>query len=353
MTRHRVAIVGAGIGGSHLVGYIQNPRMYEVATICDLNRSRAESLVAMVPTARSTDSFDRVLDDPTIDVVSVATPPHTHKDLALRALEAGKHVVVEKPVAASPADVDLLAAAALKADRLLIPVFQYRYGRGPRQLRRLIAEGLAGPPIAASLIVHWDRDAAYYSVPWRGKLATELGGVVIGHVIHAHDLLTYLTEPVARVRAEVATLVHPLEVEDTAAITMRLANGALATSSVTIGAAGNYSLYRLVYAGLTAESGSSAYAPGEDVWTFTARDPGLQEEVDELVRAEAAPRRNGFAGMFEDLGAALSGDAPPPVTIAEAHEALSLVAAIYHSAESGTTVDLPLAPDHRAYSRTP
>ena len=57
--------------------------------------------------------------------------------------------------------------------------------------------------------------------------------------------------------------------------------------------------------------------------------------------------------MFEDLGAALSGDAPPPVTIAEAHEALSLVAAIYHSAESGTTVDLPLAPDHRAYSRTP
>ncbi|HZC25584.1 MAG TPA: Gfo/Idh/MocA family oxidoreductase [Actinopolymorphaceae bacterium] len=351
--RIRVAIVGAGVGVEHLLGYVLNSAVYDVATVCDLDRLRAEALVALVPTARSATDVDRVLADPTIDLVSVCTPPFTHLDLALRALDGGKHVVVEKPVAASPAEVDRLSAAASAAGRLVVPVFQYRFARGPRQLRRLIDSGLTGPPVAAALEVHWDRGADYYAVPWRGRRATELGGTVMSHAIHAHDLLTYLMGPVVRVRAEVGALVHRTEVEDTAAVTMRLDGGALATSSATTGAAGNTSRYRFVFAGLTAQSGTTPYAPGEDPWTFTARDPAAQDKVDAIVRDEGVPRPNGFAGLFESLGPALTGASAAPLTLADAHAALSLATAIYHSAETGETVDLPLPTDHPAYSRTP
>jgi predicted dehydrogenase len=347
--RLRVAIIGAGVGAEHLVGYLLNPRIYDVTTICDLDRHRAESLAVMVSTARSSTDVDQVLADPRIDLVSVCTPPFTHLDLALRALEAGKHVVVEKPVAASPAEVDQLAAAGKAVGRVVVPVFQYRFARGPRLLRRLIAADLAGPPVAAAIEVHWDRGADYYAVPWRGRRETELGGTVMSHLIHAHDLLTYLTGPVVRVQAQIATLVHPVEVEDTAAVTMRVANGALASSSATIGAAGNASHYRFVFAGLTAQSGTTPYAPGEDAWTFTARDPARQSEVDAVVSAGDRPRRNGFAGLFAELAPALTGDAEPPVSLADAHAALSLARAIYHSAHTSTAVDRPLPPDHPVY----
>ncbi|HEY8454196.1 MAG TPA: Gfo/Idh/MocA family oxidoreductase [Actinopolymorphaceae bacterium] len=347
--RFKVAIVGAGVGVQHMIGYLLNPRTYDVTTICDLDRQRAGALVAMLPTARSQTEVERVLADPSIDVVSICTPPFTHLELALRALEAGKHVVVEKPVAGSPAEVDRLAEAAKASGRLVVPVFQYRFARGPRILRQLIDAGLAGPPVAASLEVHWNRGRDYYAVPWRGKRATELGGTVMSHMIHAHDLLTYLAGPVVRVHAEVATLVHPLEVEDTAAVAMRLDNGALATSSATIGAARDTSRYRLVFAHLTAESGLAPYAPGEDPWTFTARDPARQSEIDAVVQAYGPPRRNGFAGLFQELAPALTGAAEPPITLADAHAALSLVAAIYHSAETSSAVDLPLSPEAPAY----
>jgi predicted dehydrogenase len=350
--RLRVGIIGAGVGAEHLVGYLLNPRAYDVTTICDLDRSRAETLAGMVSTARSATDVEQVLADPAIDLVSVCTPPFTHLGLALRALDAGKHVVVEKPVAASPAEVDQLAAAAKAANRWVVPVFQYRFARGPRLLRRLADADLTGRPVAVSLEVHWDRGAEYYAVPWRGKRATELGGTVMSHLIHAHDLLTHLAGPVVRVRAEIATLVHQVEVEDTAAVTMRLAGGAVASSSATIGAAGNSSRYRFVFADLTAQSGSAAYAPGEDRWTFTARDPARQGRVDALVQADDRPRRNGFAGLFEQLAPALSGDADPPVSLSDAHAALSLSAAIYHSAQTSATVELPLSPDHPAYART-
>jgi predicted dehydrogenase len=350
--RFKVAIVGAGVGAEHLVGYVLNSSAYDVTTICDLDRQRAEGLVAMVPTARSSLDVDAVLADPAVDVVSVCTPPFTHLDIGLRALAAGKHVVIEKPVAAAPAEVDQLAAAAKAADRLVVPVFQYRYGKGPRLLRQLVAAGLAGAPVAATLEVHWNRDAGYYAAPWRGRQATELGGTVMSHVIHAHDLLSYLMAPVSRVRAEVATLVHRVEVEDTAACVLRLVGGALATSSATIGAAGDSSRYRFVFAGLTAESGRTPYAPGEQAWSFVARDPALQGDVDALVRADPA-RRPGFAGLFEALVPALAGESEPPVGLADAHAAISLAAAIYHSAETGATVDLPLPVDHPAYAREP
>lgn len=145
MTRH-VAIIGAGIGAEHAAGYAQLPDRFHVATICDLDEARGRALAETLPGAQWVASLDAVLADPAIDVVDVCLPPHLHVMAATRALEAGKHVICEKPLATSLEAADKLAALAAGKGLMLSPVFQYRYGRGGAQMRALSRAGLTGGP---------------------------------------------------------------------------------------------------------------------------------------------------------------------------------------------------------------
>lgn len=346
---YRVAIVGAGIGAAHLDGYLALPGLFEPAVVCDLNLERAQALAAKAPGCAASVSLDEVLADGDIDVVDICLPPVLHRSAVLAALEAGKHVVCEKPLVASLREVDELEAAATRAGRALLPVYQYRFGNGLGKLLHLAELGLAGTPLVATSETHWNRGPAYYAVPWRGRFASELGGAVLGHAIHAHDLLTVALGPVRRVTALTAVRVNPIETEDCAAILLEMESGALVTSSVTLGAAEETSRLRLCFSGLTAESGLAPYRPASDPWRFVAREPDRQAEIDAAL-AGWQPHAEGFARLFELFHAALAGSGPPPVTLDDARRSLELVTAIYHSAAAGgSPVALPLAPDHPAY----
>jgi predicted dehydrogenase len=183
-------------------------------------------------------------------------------------------------------------------------------------------------------------------VPWRGRKATELGGAMLGHAIHAHDLLTFTLGQVRRVFAKVATRVNPIETEDCAAICLEMESGALVTSSVTLGAAEELSKLRFCFAELTAESpGVPPYRPAEGDWRFVARGVRRQDEID-AVLANFVPHQESFAGLIEALHPALAGTAPWPLTLQDAYRSLELASAIYYSSASNTAVELPLAPDH-------
>ena len=347
--RRRVAILGAGVGAEHLRGYRALPERFEVVTICDRDAERARVLASAAPGAAAAFSVEAVLSDPEVDVVDVCLPPHLHARTVLDALAAGKHVVCEKPLALSLADVDRIAHAARITGGRVAPVFQYRFGIGTARLRALMEAGVAGRALAASLETHWNRDAGYYAAaPWRGARAGEGGGAVLGHAIHLHDLLIAFLGPAARVAAMTATRVNPVEVEDCAAIALEMESGAVAASSVTLGAADDVSRLRLVFEGLTAESGRSPYTPAADPWTFTARAPAAQDDVD-AVLAETPVPRAGFAGFFEALADALDGRPNAAVTLADGRRSIELAAAIYHAAATGRTVRLPLADDHPSY----
>ncbi|NJO38437.1 MAG: Gfo/Idh/MocA family oxidoreductase [Rhizobiales bacterium] len=218
--RLRIAIVGAGIGSAHLDGYLANPDLFEVAVIADLDRARALPLVERSG-AEYAASLDEAIARSDVDIVDICLPPKLHKAAIISALARGKHVVCEKPLVGSLRDMDDIEAAAAKVNRLVTPVFQYRFGQGIGQLVHLIDQGLAGRPLVATLETHWNRGSDYYAVPWRGKWATELGGAIVGHAIHLHDLLVRVLGPVRRVQSKLATSVNPIEVEDCAAIIMR------------------------------------------------------------------------------------------------------------------------------------
>ena len=344
-----VAIIGAGIGSQHLDGYLQLPDRFRVTHVCDLALDKAQALAARSPGTIAIAGLEAVLADPAVDIVDICLPPHLHGPVALQAFAAGKHVICEKPLAGSVAEADGLAEAASAAGLLLAPIFQYRYGRGLRQLAALVDGGLAGKPLVATIETHWNRDAAYYAVPWRGKWASERGGAVLGHAIHAHDLVTRFLGPAVAVSAMTDTRANPIEVEDCAAIAMRMASGALVTSSVTLGAANDTSRFRFVFANLTAESGRKPYAPGDDDWTFTARAPVEQATVDAAL-AEAAPgieaAPSGYAGQFLSVADHLAGRASDLVTAADGVRSLEFVAAVYLSAREAREVALPLPRGH-------
>ncbi len=345
---HRVAIVGAGIGASHFRAYAALPGRFRVATLCDLDTDRARAVIGADGQVSVSDSLDAVLADPAIDLVDICLPPHLHLDAVLRTLEAGKDVICEKPLVSSLHDVDIVAAKSKETGRAVYPVFQYRYGKGAAQLRALRDAGLTGSPYVATLETHWNRPATYYDVPWRGTWAGEQGGAVLGHAIHIHDWLSFALGPVASVYAETATRVNDIEVEDCAALSIRMESGALVTSSITLGAASDTSRLRFCFEGLTAESGRAPYAPAEDVWSFVARAPFEQSAID-AVLTEISERPSGYAGLFDAVADALDGKPGREVTLSDGRRSLEFVSAVYGSARTRAPVDLPLAEDHALF----
>jgi predicted dehydrogenase len=350
--RLRVAIVGAGIGAAHLDGYLANPELFDVVAIADLDHARAAPLVERSG-AIYVPSLDLVVGRADIDLIDICLPPKLHKPAILACLAEGKHVVCEKPLVGSLKDMDDVEAAAADAERqatpVVMPVFQYRFGQGIGQLVHLIEQGLAGRPLVATLETHWNRGADYYAVPWRGKWESELGGAIVGHAIHSHDLLINVLGPVKNVQARLTTSVNPIDVEDCAAIIMETASGALVTSSVTLGSADDRSRLRFCFSDLTAESGTEPYNPGTAPWTFKARSPAQQAEITATLRTY--PRHaEGFARQFEQMHTAIVNGGPPPVTLADARASLELITAIYQADKTGRTVSLPLKGDALGYA---
>lgn len=345
----RVAIIGAGIGEQHLAGYRALPDLFSVVAICDLNLDRARLIAGDDDSIALHADSQPVLDDADIDLIDICLPPHLHFDATLAALEAGKHVVCEKPLVRSVREVDMLIEAAARTQRQIFPVFQYRYGKGLQQLQALIQAGLAGKAYTASLETHWNRDADYYAVSWRGTWEGESGGAVLGHAIHNHDLLTYVMGPIASLTAVTATRVNPIEVEDCASISFEMENGALATSSITLGAGNDTSRLRFCFEGFTATSGTEPYAPGEGEWTFTARAPTSQVQVD-AVLASLPSEHQGYAGFFEAIASALDGHPGREVTLADGRRSIELVTAVYQAARTGKRVVLPIGKEAALYA---
>ena len=337
----RVVILGGGIGAQHLDAYRSLPQ-FDVVMLADQDTERLETLANGGITA-TTDVADALVSD--VDIIDICLPPHLHAPVAIDALKAGKHVICEKPLATSLEQIDAIAAAARTAERQVFPVFQYRFGPAFGRLNALRDAGLTGSPRAAAIETHWNRGTDYYAVPWRGTWAGEQGGAVLGHAIHAHDLINYYMGPITGVTARLSTLINPIETEDTAALIFDLAGGGLATSSITLGAARDETRLRLVYEHLTATSHTNPYAPGQGEWRFDARDPDKQAAVDALV-AETATGPAGFAGFLSEIALALAGQPNKAVTFEDGAASIELVTAIYDSHRGGGRVSLPLPAIH-------
>lgn len=344
----RVAVVGAGIGAAHVRGYKAVPERFEVAAICDIDAARARSLADEQAIGRVVTDFDELCRMDDLDVIDVCTPPHLHFEQVQQVLAAGKHAICEKPLVSSLHEVDELVRAEANSGKRIMPIFQYRFGHGLQKLKLLIAAGLAGTAYLATVETAWRRRAAYYEVPWRGKWATERGGALLGHAIHAHDMLCYVLGPVRRVYASTATRVNRIEVEDCAAIALEMADGSRASLGVTLGSTPEITRHRFTFSGLSAESNTRPYTNSGDPWTFVGDTPELTAQI-ETTLANFTPLPEHYPGQFHRFYDSLQAGTELPVTLADARVSLELITAMYHSAETNQSVELPLSKDHPRY----
>jgi predicted dehydrogenase len=350
---YSVAIVGAGIGERHLEAFLRLTNHFKVALIVDLDQARAAKLADSYAAAGHTrpalakDYRDAAVTG--IDVVDICVPPSLHYAATEHALNAGKHVICEKPLTASLKELDALNARAAAQKLLLMPVFQYRFGHGLDKAKHLMQSGSAGKVYLSTIETHWTRGADYYAVAWRGKKATELGGVFAGHAIHAHDMLTHLVGDVRAVSAMTTVRVNAIETEDTAGALFEMADGSLAVSSATLGSADEISRIRICCENVTMVSSLSPYTPNRDPWTFIPKAPKDQAYIEKAL-AGAPKGLEGYTEQFAGFHKSLNAGAPLPITAADGRRSIELLSALYYAAKIGQKVALPLTTTHPVYN---
>lgn len=348
----QVALVGCGwAGGWHAADLKLLPELFTLAVCCDTSAARAEEFGNQygIPT-RVTD-YAAVCARPDIDVIAIATPPALHHDMVLQALAAHKHVMCEKPFVRSLAEVDSVVAAEKRSQGRVMPVFQYRFGPGLAKVRHVIQSGIAGRHYVSAVETARWRGADYYREAWRGKFATELGGVLVTQAIHIHDLLSWLVGPIATVAALKTTRVNPIEVEDCAVASLRMADGSLASLTATLGSVKQVTRLRLCFEHVTFQKvcdHDQSSRPADDPWEILPRTDKVAAAVAAKL-AEVKPGRGWFAGQYEQFHHALTTGGPFAVTVADARASLELITALYESGETGTMVSLPIGPDHPRY----
>ncbi len=201
------------------------------------NRDRRESVAAEYGFAAA-ESADAIIDDPDIAAVMLLTPPNARSELVTRLAEAGKHILMEKPVERTTPAAEAIVETCERNGVALGIVFQYRFRTNSLRLKALLAEGALGRIACVRLAVPWWRpQQGYYDQPGRGTLERDGGGLLISQAIHSLDLMLSLAGPVAEVQAIAGTsLMHQMETEDFVAGGLRFANGALGSFTGTTAA---------------------------------------------------------------------------------------------------------------------
>ena len=343
----RVGVVGSGVGQAHIRAFQSLPDQFEVVILCGTQETKTRDIAAEYDIPRSSIEIDELYGVDDLDVIDLCTPSNQHVEQVQQALAGGKHVICEKPVAGSLKEVDDLIRAEAASQCRVMPIFQYRFGHGLQKLKFLVEEGVAGRAYLTTVETAWRRRADYYAT-WHGRWETELGGALVTLAVHAHDALTYILGPISRVLAHTTTLVNPIETEDCVTASLEMADGSLASLSVTTGSTVQISRHRFCFHNLTAVSNTEPYANTADPWTFTGDSPEMDAEIEGAL-ARFAPLPEGFEGQFYRFYQALQHDSALPVTLPEARASLELITAIYHSAEMGQLVQLPIGEGHPKY----
>ncbi|MBN1875789.1 MAG: Gfo/Idh/MocA family oxidoreductase [Anaerolineae bacterium] len=233
----KCGIMGCGvIAPLHVESYRRVPDV-EVVWACDLVEDKVRALAEKYDIPNVTMDYSVLLADMDVDCVSICTDHASHTPIALAALNAGKHVLCEKPLAANAAGLDaMLAAQKRHPDLIFSGVFQHRFDRIFQYTRRLVEEGAFGTLLTANLQVQCLRTDDYYRADaWRGTWAQEGGSLMINQVIHFVDALSWIMGGVASLCAVYDNFTHQgvIETEDTVAATLRFKNGALGTIAAT------------------------------------------------------------------------------------------------------------------------
>jgi UDP-N-acetyl-2-amino-2-deoxyglucuronate dehydrogenase len=347
----KFALVGAGVIGKHHGLVIsQLADRIDLAAVVDLDLPKAERLAAErggTPYA----SLTAALADQDIDVVVVCVPTGRHGEVAIEALAAGKHVIVEKPAEVTVAKTDEIIEAQQKAGTLVTVISQHRFDPATVTTLEAISRGELGRITSGIASIDWWRGQSYYdSGDWRGTWELDGGGALMNQGVHTVDLLVAALGRPVEVFAYTGTLAHErIEVEDVAVGVVRFESGALGVLHATTAA----------YPGLSArlqvhgDRGSSVI-DNDELAFFHATPPGTEPEerlmgttqaisgAAEGTTASRNPGQMSDAHRLQYLNflGALDGSEELRVDLATNRQSIAVITGVYESARTGKPVDL-------------
>jgi predicted dehydrogenase len=336
--RHRLAIIGTGTSvGNHLEAYDNVRDRVELVAAVDINEARLREVAQANGIPRIYTDVSRMLAAEKPDLVSIITPPATHKDLAIQCMEAGAWVYCEKPLCASLAEFDAITEAEQRTGRYVSTVFQWRFGSAGKHLKRLIQTEAFGRPLVAVCNTLWYRTQDYYNVSWRGKWKTEVGGPTLGLGIHLMDMFLWLMGEWDEVRAMAGTLDRQIEVEDVSMALVRFTNGAMASVINSALSPRQETSLRLDFQKATLEL-TTIYRYSNEHWRIS-----LPQSIDapEVLShwEELKEDLSGSHGVqLGELLDSMERNERPLVSGLEARRILEFIASLYKSAFTGKPV---------------
>ena len=335
-------LAGLGMGGETHARELAKVSGATLAAVYGRNEDKAKAFAEQFGAPKAYSRFEDLLADPEIDVVNVVTPNGLHRDFAVKAANAGKHVVVEKPLEITLEKGLEIVEVCQKNEVLLGVIFQMRFGEAAKRLKSAIDEGRMGRLLVADAFDKEYRPPEYYARDyWRGTREIEGGGCLMTQSIHIIDLLQWLAGPVDTVYARKKAVLHDIETEDYAAAIVTWKNGALglieSSTAVKPALKGRVEIHG---------TEGSAIINGEwdEIYFW---DVGDDERIDAPESFKFADTENprlmpeNRHGMeLQDIADAIRDNRPPLVTGKEALKSLAIAEAIYTSAETGQEVSV-------------
>ncbi|UFU06904.1 Gfo/Idh/MocA family protein [Ruania halotolerans] len=325
MTPVRFGVIGVGIiGRQHVARLLADNGTAELVAIADSSEDAARAVAAEYGTEAM--PLGSLLARADVDAIVIAIPSGLHADVAVAALEAGKHVLLEKPIDVTVEAADRIIAAERRSGRVLSVVSQRRFLPESQFLHRSIRSGVFGSITSATVeIALWRTQEYYDSGAWRGTWALDGGGALMNQGVHMVDMILWLLGEVEEVHAYGGLLAHEnIEVEDTISITARFASGAVLTFLASTTAFGDLPI-RVAIMG---DGGTAVTAAGKFEHFVSAQGSEPPEFASRDMERE----------QLVDFVEAIQCDREPLVTSSQARAAVAFIEAAYESMRTGRAV---------------
>lgn len=359
MDRIRTALIGCGKVGDTHAQALSNMDESQLVAVYDPDTARAEAFASRYGCQAYT-HLESLLHSGEVRMASICTPHPTHVELALACAQAGVHALVEKPMAVDLSGCNQMIAAADRAGTRLGVVSQRRLYEPVQRIREAIVEGKIGRPILATLTVLGWRDEPYYwSDPWRGKWATEGGGVMLTQTTHQIDIFQWLMGPISELFGYWGNLNHPyIEVEDTAIAVIRFRSGALGT--IILSNSQKPGLFAKIHVhgengasvGVQTDGGSPFISgvttavdpPLNDLWTVPGEEAMLAKwQAEDRARCDRInPMTYYHRLQIQDFLQAILHNRPPLIDGREGRKPVEIFTAVYRSQRDRQPVHFPL-----------
>jgi predicted dehydrogenase len=347
------ALIGCGrISSKHIEGFVYNADKLILTSLCDTIRTRAEEKETEyrkeIPGANIAvySDYHEMLSVQKPDIVTIATESGSHAKITIDCLNAGAHVICEKPVALSTVDSKNMIITARNKKRKLAVCFQNRFNTPVQKLRAAVESGRFGRLLHGMIQIRWNRNKAYYAeAPWRGTWEYD-GGTLMNQCTHGIDLLQWMMgEDAVRVQAQTRRFQRPIEAEDFGAAIVEFKSGAV---GIIEGSADIFPSNLNETLSIFGEKGSvviGGLAVNKfETWRFADSDYTGDTEEKALNQNEKDPPNVygfGHTALFKDFVEAIDNNREPLVSGENCKNAVEIILAIYKSQKTKGPVDLP------------